>query len=546
MVSRACEKETRVGTGNDKRDDGELVRRARGGDRDAFTALVGRYRDMVYGAAFCYLGNAEDAQDAAQEAFITAYGRLGQLREPEKFAPWLRRLTRNVCTDSRRRRKVCVLPLAGAWDEACQAQATPDDAEGVLTRLAVREALGCLSEPMRLTVTLCYGGGYSHAEVARFLDIPVNTVRSRLGHAKRRLREEMREMVEEEINEGRPDAEWTRRVVDEALRRGEEAAGAWEKGEAVRHYDEALAAIETLPPGPEQKQRAMDALWRKGKTVGFRSEEGLALMGQALALTEELGDRQGQMTKLMDLGSAYYNSGQDGKVEDCFQRARALAQELEDARSQARCLTSLGLGRLWGEMAQGRALFAQALPLYQQAGDLDGAIYCRAMLDVADHLGPDNLRVKFSPEQGFCQPIIGFYAGCDTFQADAGVVAHVGETCYIGYTWPGDLARSPLQISRVFWQSSHLRKILDSGVSVGGAWSGNAFSNTAKPLKATVTVLSDTETVSVPAGTFAGCLLTEQVTTGHGPRLVRAGHRAGPASRPAQGWPRSDPATASV
>jgi len=506
-------------TADDKWDDGELVRRARGGNRDAFTALVSRYRGMVYAAAFCFLGNAEDAQDAAQEAFVAAYGRLGQLREPDKFAPWLRRLASNGCTDSLRRRGARGLSLDG--DAACRVLATPDGAEGVLTRLVVRETLGRLPEQMRLTVTLCYLGGYTHAEVARFLDIPVNTVRSRLGHAKRKLREEMRDMVHEELNEGKPGEVWTRRVVDEAMRRGAEAADTYEKGAAVQHYDEALAAIETLPPGVERTRLTMDALWRKGKTDGFRSAEGLALMEQSLALAVELGDRLGQMRKLMDLGSAFYNSGQDGKVEDCFERAQALAQELGDARSQARCLTSLGLGRLWGEMAQGRALFAQALPLYELAGDLNGATYCRAMLDLADQLGSENLRVGFSPESGFHQPIIGFFAGCDTFQATGGVVSHVGETCYIGYTWPDDLARSPLQISRVFWQSSHLRKILDIGVPVGGEWSGNTFSNTSEPLKATVAVLSDTQIVTVPAGTFAGCLLTEQVTTEGGPANER-------------------------
>ena len=88
----------------DGKDDAGMVRKAREGSREAFTALVGRYRDMVYGTAYHYLGNAEDAQDAAQEAFVSAYGRLGQLREPEKFAPWLRRLTLNGCADILRRR----------------------------------------------------------------------------------------------------------------------------------------------------------------------------------------------------------------------------------------------------------------------------------------------------------------------------------------------------------------------------------------------------------------------------------------------------------
>ena len=507
----------RLRTVDDKRDDGTLVRRARGGDRDAFTALVDRYRGMVYAAAFCCLGNAEDAQDAAQEAFVAAYCRLGQLREPDRFAPWLRRLTLNGCADALRRRGARRLSLDG--DAACQALVVPDGAEGVMTRLAVQEALGHLPERTRLTVTLCYSSGYTHAEVARFLDIPINTVRSRLQHAKRRLREEMRDMVQE-LNEGKPDEAWTRRVVDEALRRGREAASAYEKGAAARHYDEALAAIETLPPGPEQKRLAMDALWHKGRAADplrFGSEEGLAPLEQSLALAEELGDKRSQMMKRMDLGGAFYNSGQDAKAEENYAKAREIAQEIGDAWSQATCLVSPGLGRLWGDTTQARAIFAQALPLYEAAGDLTGATSCRAVLALADRLGPEKLRVDYSPEQGFRQPILGFLVGCDTFRSEAGVVSHLDESCYIGYTWPDGTGHSPLRISRVFWLSSHLKKILDSGVPVGGQWSGNAFSNTAQPLKATVAVLSDAKTVTVPAGTFTACLLTEQVTTEDGP-----------------------------
>lgn len=502
----------------DKGDDGALVGRARGGDRSAFTALVGRYRGMVYAAAFCYLGNAEDAQDAAQEAFVAAYRQLGQLREPDHFAPWLRRLTLNGCADALRRRGARLLSLDG--DAACQALTTPDAAAGIVTRLAVREALECLPERARLTVTLCYLEGYSHAEVARFLGVPVNTVRSRLQHAKHKLREEMRDMVHEGLNEGRPDEAWTRRVVDEALRRGQEAASDYEKGAAIGHYDEALAAIGTLPPGAEQQRLTMDALWQKGKAADplrFGSEEGLALLEQSLALAEEIGDKRGLLEKRMEMGRAYYNSGSDAKGADCLERARALAQELGDARTQASALTGLGMGRMWGDGAQGLALFEQARALYEEAGDRSGATYCRAMLAVAGALGPDKLRVDYSPGEGFRQPIIGFFAGCDTFRAEAGAVSHVDERCYIGYTWPEELRRSPLKISRVFWLSSHLQKILDAAVPVGGGWFGNAFSNTAQPLKATVTVLSGTETMTVPAGTFAGCLLTEQVTTEGGP-----------------------------
>ena len=496
--------------------DEELVRRTCSGDRAAFTALVGRYRDMVYGAAYHFLGNSEDAQDAAQEAFVTAYGRLGQLREPEKFAAWLRRLTVNGCADTLRRRGARQI----GWAEIGRLPTPANEAECTATRLTVQGALSRLPEQMRLTVMLCCLDGYSHAEVAQFLEIPLNTVRSRLQHAKRQLREEMRDMVSEELKEGKPDEHWTRQVVDEAMRRGEAALKDYDRGEAAGQYDKALTAIAALPPSLEQKRLIMEAIWQKGKVLDplrFGDKDSVTLREQSLALAVELGDRPRQIAKLMELGSGFYNSGDDPKAMDCFQRALALAQQIGDTHSQAQCLTSLGLGRLWGDLGQGYSLFAQALPLFEQTGDLNGATYCRAMLAVAATLGPKKLRVEFSEEQGFRQPIIGFFAGCDILQAEAGAVSHPSETCYIGYTWPDELAQSPLKIARVFWQSSHLGKILDASVPVGGNWSGNAFSNTSEPLKATVTVLSETETVTVPAGTFTGCLLTEQVTTEDGP-----------------------------
>lgn len=448
---------------------------------------------------------------------MQAYQHLNQLREPDKFAAWLRRLTFNGCTDYRRRHGRP--PLLG---DEINFQATPTDpgVDRLIIRLAVQEALVRLPERTRLTVILCHLKGYSHEEASRFLSIPINTVRSRLQHAKRQLREEMRDMVAEEVNAGRPDADWTRQVVQEAMTRGRQAREDYKKREAVGHYDAALSAISALPPGKERARLTMDALWQKGSTLDEQrsgSIESIALLEQSLALAEELKDRRGQMEKRIELGRAFYNSGQDENALENYRKAQKIAQEIGDMHTQARCLTNQGIGRLWGDHSEGLALFAQALPLFEESGDLNSTVYCRAVLDVAAELGPGNLSVEFSPEQGFRQPIIGFFAGCDTFRVDGGTVTHQDETCYVGYTWREEMARSPLRLSRIFWQASHLRKLLDAAVPVGGHWSGNAFSNTEQPLKAVVTVLSRSEKVTVPAGTFEGCLLTEQITTEESP-----------------------------
>src|SRR3954452_19483397 len=111
--------------------DADLVRRARQGDTEAFTLLVERYRDAIYGLAFHELHDFEDARDVAQEAFIQAYLHLDQLRDPDRFGPWLRQVTVNQCRSWRRSR----------WREAPR-EVLPEPAdrsEAVETRLAVRQ-----------------------------------------------------------------------------------------------------------------------------------------------------------------------------------------------------------------------------------------------------------------------------------------------------------------------------------------------------------------------------------------------------------------------
>jgi len=78
-------------------EDARLVQATRGGDREAFAQLVRRYRDAVYGAAYHRVGDFSVAEDLTQDALIQAYVRLGELRDPGRFASWLFAVTRNLC-----------------------------------------------------------------------------------------------------------------------------------------------------------------------------------------------------------------------------------------------------------------------------------------------------------------------------------------------------------------------------------------------------------------------------------------------------------------
>ena len=172
--------------------DFDLVRQTLAGDTGAFGRLVDRYKEAAYGAAYARLGNFHDAQDIAQEAFIRAYHQLADLHQPARFGNWLYTIVRNLCNDARRARRP-VLPLDAEFS------AEPIDPVGEHERRAlhrrVQRALAGLSQIHRETVALYYIHGHTCAEVGRFLDVPVGTVKRRLSEARERLKKEMTDMV---------------------------------------------------------------------------------------------------------------------------------------------------------------------------------------------------------------------------------------------------------------------------------------------------------------------------------------------------------------
>ena len=88
-----------------------LVRRAVGGDQEAYGALVERYKDLVYGLALSYVGDFWTAQDLTQEALIRGWEKLPELVDPAKFGPWLRMVAVNLCRMWLRGRKTKTIPI---------------------------------------------------------------------------------------------------------------------------------------------------------------------------------------------------------------------------------------------------------------------------------------------------------------------------------------------------------------------------------------------------------------------------------------------------
>jgi len=176
-----------------------LVRQALDGDMVSFGVIIHEFQNMAYGYAFSILGDFHLAQDAAQEAFVEAHRRLDQLREPDAFPGWFRRIVYKQCDRLIRRKRVPTVPI-----ESVAVPATDlAGADRVLERQEMKDEVlalvKALPEQERMATTLFYIGGYSQNEVAGFLEVPVSTVKNRLHSSRKKLKEQMMNKVVETL-----------------------------------------------------------------------------------------------------------------------------------------------------------------------------------------------------------------------------------------------------------------------------------------------------------------------------------------------------------
>lgn len=177
-------------------DDG-LVPAARAGDRGAFAALVRAHQRMVYSLALRALGSAVEAEDLAQDVFVQLYRNLEHIQSSAHLAAWLRRATYHRVIDSLRRRRRA--PSVAGPDEvsAVEALGLRSDMEAfdapaglgdpLLARRLAR-LLGTLAPVPRLVLLLRFQEDLDPSDIARELDLPLNTVKSHLKRSLERLR----------------------------------------------------------------------------------------------------------------------------------------------------------------------------------------------------------------------------------------------------------------------------------------------------------------------------------------------------------------------
>jgi RNA polymerase sigma-70 factor (ECF subfamily) len=169
----------------------ELVTRAQNGDRNAFSELVRIYAQGVMNVIYRMCGDAQLAEDAAQETFIQAWLHLASFRPQSSFRNWLYRIGVNTATDMLRKQKH-ILPDDL---EDLQLRDPQPGPEGVFSQeeqtALVQRAILSLPDTSRAVLVLREYEGMSYHEIADALDIPIGTVMSRLNYARKLLKDKL-------------------------------------------------------------------------------------------------------------------------------------------------------------------------------------------------------------------------------------------------------------------------------------------------------------------------------------------------------------------
>jgi RNA polymerase sigma factor (sigma-70 family) len=172
--------------------------------QEAFGELVSLYQDMAFACAYSVLGDFYLAEDAAQEAFITAWQKLGQLRAPGAFGAWLRRIVLTECNRMTRGKRLTFVPLDAGLEVSAADSGPHADAERSELKEKVQALLRSLPEGERMVTTLFYVAGYTQADIGEFLALPLTTVVKRLYTARRRLKGGAWEMFKDDFRQKRP------------------------------------------------------------------------------------------------------------------------------------------------------------------------------------------------------------------------------------------------------------------------------------------------------------------------------------------------------
>jgi RNA polymerase sigma factor (sigma-70 family) len=180
------------------------ARTAQSDKRRAFDEIVRRFQDLAFGCAYAVLGDFQRAEDAAQEAFIVAWRNLDQLRQPEAFPGWFKRIVLTQCNRQTRNKQLDIVSFETVHNLPSLQPEPHVAAERSEVRERVLAAINSLPANERMVTTLFYINEYSQNEIAAFLELPLSTIKKRLYCARQQLRHKMLDIVRDTLRQQRP------------------------------------------------------------------------------------------------------------------------------------------------------------------------------------------------------------------------------------------------------------------------------------------------------------------------------------------------------
>lgn len=176
------------------------IKQVKKGDQDAFAEVVEYYKDKVYQLCYRMLGNAHEAEDSAQEAFIRAYVNIHTYDSTKKFSTWLYRIATNLCIDRIRKKKpdyYLDAEISGTdglnmYSQIPADQKLPEDElEKLELQEHIQQEILKLPDKYRSVIVLKYVDELSLKEISDILDLPVGTVKTRIHRGREALRNKL-------------------------------------------------------------------------------------------------------------------------------------------------------------------------------------------------------------------------------------------------------------------------------------------------------------------------------------------------------------------
>jgi len=349
-----------------------LILRARTGDKTAYNEIVIRFQDMAVGYAYTILKDFHLSQDAAQESFIAAFQELPNLRDPELFPAWFRKIVFKYCDRITRKKQFQSTPI----EETMVVSKSPDPLSKLETKESqaqVLTAINRLPEEERQVLTLFYMGEHTYAEIATFLNLSEVTVNNRMRSARKRLKQGLIDMTKESLQQQAPsrNTQFAKTIADLledawSIRQ----QGNYTKGRKIlKEIEEKCADDDDLTWG------RIFATYAQYDRDNGDLDSALELSKKSYAYYQKSGNQNRIAHSIRHIADIQVALNQRTEAEENYQKALKIYREHPETKALDLANTLRPYGRLLknlGKNDEAKPLIQEARACYQKAENKAG------------------------------------------------------------------------------------------------------------------------------------------------------------------------------